>query len=115
MIQLLAVKEQIATGLPTTHSSAALAIQAIHDVFHHWSEIPVRGKSLKSKLKQGVVDQYKRTKNLNKLVTVLTTKIKLMLINRSSSQLQKTQTPTRTMPCTLHVTESLPALPRGAT
>jgi hypothetical protein len=62
MIQLFAVKEQIAIGEPPTHSSAALAIRAIRDVFHHWSEIPTKGTSLKSKLQAAVTDRYERTK-----------------------------------------------------
>jgi hypothetical protein len=62
MIQLFAVKEQLAIGQPPTRSSAALAIHAIRDVFHHWSEIPTRGTSLKSKLQHAVTDQYQRTK-----------------------------------------------------
>ena len=45
MIQLFAVKEQIAICEPPTHSSAALAIRAM---FHSWSEIPPRGTSLKT-------------------------------------------------------------------
>lgn len=62
MIQLFAVKEQLAIGQPPTRSSAALAIHAIRDVFHHWSEIPTNGASLKSKLRHAVTDQYQRTK-----------------------------------------------------
>ena len=62
MIQLFAVKEQIAIGQPPTHSSAALAIHAIRDVFHSWSEIPTKGTSLKSKLRHAVTDHYERTK-----------------------------------------------------
>ena len=62
MIQLFAVKEQLAIGQPAARSSAALAIHAIRDVFHHWSEIPTKGASLKSKLRHAVTDQYQRTK-----------------------------------------------------
>ena len=62
MIQLFAVKEQLAIGQPPTHSSAARAIHAIRDVFPHWSEIPTKGTSLKSKLRQAVTDQYQRSK-----------------------------------------------------
>lgn len=62
MIQLFAVKEQIAVGQPPLHSSASLAIHAIRDVFHHWSEIPTRGNSLTSKLRQAVTDRYPRSK-----------------------------------------------------
>ena len=62
MIQLFAVKEQLAISQPPTRSSAALAIHAIRDVFHHWSEIPIKGASLKSKLRHAVTDQYQRTK-----------------------------------------------------
>lgn len=62
MIQLFAVKEQIAIGLPPKHSSAALAIRAIREVFHAWSEIPTQGTSLKSKLRSAVNDQYHRSK-----------------------------------------------------
>ena len=62
MIQLFAVKEQLAIGQPPTRSSAALAIRAIRDVFHSWSEIPTQGTSLKSKLRHAVTDQYERSK-----------------------------------------------------
>lgn len=62
MIQLFAVKEQIAISQPPLHSSASLAIQAIRQVFHHWSEIPTRGNSLKAKLQHAVTDHYKRSK-----------------------------------------------------
>lgn len=62
MIQLFAVKEQLAIGQPPTRSSAALAIHAIRDVFHHWSEIATQGNSLKSKLRHAVTDQYERSK-----------------------------------------------------
>jgi DDE family transposase len=62
MIQLFAVKEQLAIGQPPTHSSAALAIHAIRDVFHHWSEIPTTGTTLKSKLRHAMTDQYQRSK-----------------------------------------------------
>ena len=62
MIQLFAMKEQLAIGHPPTHSSAARAIHAIRDVFHHWSEIPTKGTSLKSKLRHAVTDQYQRSK-----------------------------------------------------
>ena len=62
MIPLFAVKEQLAIGQPPTRSSAALAIRAIRDVFHAWSEIPTRGTSLKSKLRQAVTDRYERSK-----------------------------------------------------
>ena len=66
MIQLFAVKEQLAIGQPPTHSSAAQAIHAIRDVFHHWSEIPTKGSSLKSKLRHAVTDQYERSKKSKK-------------------------------------------------
>ena len=66
MIQLFAVKEQIAIGEPPKHSSAALAIRAIRDVFHSWSEIPTKGTSLKSKLRHAVTDQYERSKESKK-------------------------------------------------
>lgn len=62
MIQLFAVKEQLAIGQPPTRSSAALAIHAIREVCHHGSEIPIPGTSLKSKLRQAITDQYQRTK-----------------------------------------------------
>jgi hypothetical protein len=62
MIQLFAVKEQIAIGQPPIHSSAALAIHALRDVFHSWSEIPTKGTDLKSKLRHAVTDPYHRTK-----------------------------------------------------
>ena len=62
MIQLFAVKEQLAIGQPPTHSSAALAINAIRDVFHHWSEIPTTDTDLFSKLRHAVTDQYPRSK-----------------------------------------------------
>jgi hypothetical protein len=62
MIQLLAVKEQVAIGLPPANSSAALAIDAIRDAFHHFSETPNPACGLKAKLRGAVTDQYKRSK-----------------------------------------------------
>jgi hypothetical protein len=62
MIQLFAVKEQIAIGAPPERSSASRAIQVIREMFHHWSEIPARGDNLFSKLRQAVTDTYHRTK-----------------------------------------------------
>ena len=62
MIQLFAVKEQLAVGQPPTRSSAAMAIHAIREVFHSWSEIPTRGTSLKSKLRHAITDQYERSR-----------------------------------------------------
>jgi hypothetical protein len=62
MIQLFAVKEQVALGQPPTHSSAARTIHAIRDMFHHWSEIPTRGHSLKWKRQHAVTDHYQRSK-----------------------------------------------------
>lgn len=66
MIQLFAVKEQITIGQPPRHSSASLAIQAIRDVFHNWSEIPAAGNSLSEKLSRAVTDQYQRSKQSKK-------------------------------------------------
>jgi len=62
MIQLLAVKEQVAIGLPPANSSAALAIDAIRDAFHHFSELPNPADGLKTKLRGAVTDKYKRSK-----------------------------------------------------
>lgn len=59
MIQLFAVKEQIAIGEPPTHSSAELAIRAM---FHSWSQIPTRGTSLKTKMRHATTDHHERSK-----------------------------------------------------
>jgi len=63
MIQLFAVKEQIIVGQPPIHSSAALAIEAIHYAFHNWSQIPTKGNDLRSKLRHAVTDDYERSKS----------------------------------------------------
>jgi hypothetical protein len=62
MIQLFAVKEQIAVHEPPLHSSAALAIDAIRNAFHDWSQIATKGDDLKSKLRHAVTDHYERSK-----------------------------------------------------
>jgi Transposase DDE domain len=62
MIQLFAIKEQLAIGHPPTRSSTALAIYAIREVFHMRSEIPTPGNSLQSKLRHAITDTYIRTK-----------------------------------------------------
>jgi len=62
MIQLFAVKEQIAIDQPPEHSSAALAIDAIRRAFHDWSQTPTNGHDLKSKMRDATTDHYKRTK-----------------------------------------------------
>ena len=62
MIQLFAVKEQIAIGAPPQRSSASRAIHVIREMFHHWSEIPAPEDNLFSKLRHAVTDNYQRTK-----------------------------------------------------
>jgi hypothetical protein len=62
MIQLFAVKEQIAVDQPPAHSSAALAIDAIRNAFQDWSQIPTKGQDLTSKLRHAVTDHYERSK-----------------------------------------------------
>jgi len=62
MIQLFAVKEQIAADEPPVHSSAALAIDAIRNAFQDWWQIAPKGGDLKSKLRHALTDHYERSK-----------------------------------------------------
>jgi hypothetical protein len=58
MIQLFAVKEQIAIGEVPEHCSAALAIQVVRTTFQQPSEIP--GEAWAKKLQGATKDSYRR-------------------------------------------------------
>jgi hypothetical protein len=58
MIQLFAVKEQIAVGGVPEHCSVSLAIQVVRTTFETWSEIPVI--AFATKLQEATKDQYQR-------------------------------------------------------
>jgi len=60
IIQLFAVKEQIAVGEAPTKISVAQAIRVIQDMCGHCWEVPPRGVNLASRLREAVCDQYKR-------------------------------------------------------
>jgi len=58
MIQLFAVKEQIAIGAVPEHCSVSLAIQVIRTTFQRWSEIP--DEAFTTKLQTATKDSYHR-------------------------------------------------------
>lgn len=63
MIQLFAVKEQIAIGIPPVQSSVSLAVRVIRAMLFHWNEIPTPGEDLASQLQNALKDRYQRTSN----------------------------------------------------
>lgn len=61
IIQLFAVKEQLAIGSPPERSSVALAVSVVQDAMHPWpGEICPPGR-LRDRLSAAVKDQYHRT------------------------------------------------------
>ena len=58
MIQLFAVKEQIAIGEVPEHCSVSLAIQVIRTMFQRWSEIP--DEAFSTQLQTATKDSYSR-------------------------------------------------------
>ena len=60
MIQLFAVKEQIAIGIPPDQSSVSLAVRVIRVMLFDWNEIPAPGEDLTARMQRAVKDRYKR-------------------------------------------------------
>jgi hypothetical protein len=63
MIHLFAVKEQVKVGDPPNRTSAALAIQVVRTILFLWCEVPKRGSDLWTRLRNAVIDPYKRTQS----------------------------------------------------
>lgn len=61
MIQLLAVKEQLAVASPPQHSSVALAVFVIQEAMHAWPDDLCNPRVLRARLSAAVKDQYHRT------------------------------------------------------
>ena len=61
MIQLLAVKEQVAVGSPPERSSVALAVSVIQEAMHAWPDEVCNPRVLRSRLSAAVKDEYHRT------------------------------------------------------
>jgi hypothetical protein len=61
MIQLFAVKEQIAFGEPPEQCSASLAIRIVRETVHRWLEIPQADETFALRLQSAVKDDYHRT------------------------------------------------------
>lgn len=62
MIQLFAVKEQLATGQSPMRCSTALALRAVREAFQPWPHSGGARATLKSKLQHAVLDCYPRSK-----------------------------------------------------
>jgi hypothetical protein len=60
MIQLLAVKEQLAMGSPPQRSSVALAVSVIQEAMHAWPEDVCNPHVLRHRLSAAVKDEYHR-------------------------------------------------------
>lgn len=61
MIQLFAVKEQIAVGSPPERSSVALAVSVIQDAMHAWPHEVCNPRMLRLRLAAAIKDDYHRT------------------------------------------------------
>jgi len=61
MIQLLAVKEQVAIASPPERSSVALAVSVIQEAMHAWPDEVCNPRILRSRLSAAVKDEYHRT------------------------------------------------------
>lgn len=61
MIQLFAVKEQIAIGSPPERGSIALAVSVIQDAMHAWPDEVCNPRMLRLRLSAAVKDDYHRT------------------------------------------------------
>ena len=61
MIQLFAVKEQLAIGSPPAQSSVALAVCVIQDAMHGRPNGVCDPRLLRSRLSEAVKDEYRRT------------------------------------------------------
>jgi hypothetical protein len=60
LIQLFAVREQIAVDEPPQRSSVALALLVIRQAMHDWHEPSASRRALRQRLKAAVVDRYQR-------------------------------------------------------
>jgi len=61
MIQLFAVKEQLAIASPPERSSVALAVCVVQEAMHAWPDDVCNPRVLRSRLSAAVKDQYHRT------------------------------------------------------
>ena len=61
MIQLFAVKEQLALASPPERSSVALAVSVIQEAMHAWPDDVCNPRVLRSRLSAAVKDEYHRT------------------------------------------------------
>jgi hypothetical protein len=61
MIQLLAVKEQLAVASPPEQSSVALAVSVIQEAMHAWPDEVCNPRVLRTRLSAAVQDNYHRT------------------------------------------------------
>ena len=61
MIQLFAVKEQLAVASPPAHSSVAMAVSVIQEAMHAWPDDVCNPRVLRSRLSAAVKDDYQRT------------------------------------------------------
>lgn len=61
MIQLFAVKEQLAIASPPERSSVALAVSVIQEAMHAWPDEVCNPRVLRSRLSAAVKDDYHRT------------------------------------------------------
>lgn len=60
LIQLFAVREQIAVDEPPERSSVALALVVIRQAMHDWSQPAASRRALRQRLKAAVSDRYRR-------------------------------------------------------
>jgi hypothetical protein len=61
MIQLFAMKEQLALASPPERSSVALAVSVIQEAMHAWPDDVCNPRVLRSRLSAAVKDEYHRT------------------------------------------------------
>jgi hypothetical protein len=61
IIQLFAVKEQIAFGELPERCSVSLAIRIVRETVERWQETPSAGETLRLRLRTAVADDYQRT------------------------------------------------------
>jgi hypothetical protein len=61
MIQLFAVKEQLAIASPPAQSSVALAVSVIQEAMHAWPDEVCNPRTLRLRLSAAVKDKYHRT------------------------------------------------------
>jgi hypothetical protein len=61
IIQLFALKEQIPLGEPPEQSSVSLALRVVRETVDRWHETPAAGETLRRRLCEAVLDDYRRT------------------------------------------------------